>query len=88
MSECRFKIRVAKSGLYHCAANVNGWAYLFSEKEDYRNACIGCKKYVPGKPKKVKRELKSIEFWAVAGKLVRAGDWEMFKRLERERCTQ
>ena len=78
MTECRFMIRIANSSdkLFHCAANVNGWAFMFSENDD---ACLHCSKKVNGKPTVVDHELKSAEFWELSGTLIREQDWKLWE---------
>ena len=79
MKDCKFEIRVGETGRFHCAADVNGWAYLWTH-EEFESPCDGCKKRVGGKATKVERELKSAEFWQVAGSIITEKDWEHLSR--------
>jgi hypothetical protein len=75
MAECRFMIKVKNQRVFHCAVFVHGWAELFMD-----DACIACPYKVKGKPIVVDKELKSGEFWEIAGKQIRAKDWEFLHK--------
>lgn len=88
MKTCKFELLVRNTGLFHCAADVNGWAELYTH-EEFESPCPHCKKRVAGKPTVVDHELKSAEFWEIAGELITEEDWNRFmysKYPETHRC--
>ena len=72
---CKFKIHIKKTGMFQCAADANGWAWLWNNKDETENPCGYCKKYKSGKGKFVSHELKSGEFWDIAGGMITPADW-------------
>lgn len=76
MKTCRFELTLP-NGLFHCAADEHGWAWLW-EHDEINDPCP-CEKFIEGEPTKLEHELKSTEFWKVAGELIREEDWEKWK---------
>ena len=70
--------------IYSIAASPIGWAHLWSSKDgdDYRRFCP-CEKFKKGKPKIVDRELKQDEFYYIAGGMITAKDWKLFREMKK-----
>jgi len=84
MAACKFEITIGSTGRFHCAADVNGWAYLWTH-EEFESPCVGCKKRRDGEPTKVEHELKSAEFWQVAGNIITEKDWDHLNAVKHTR---
>lgn len=78
MKKCKFEIAITKSAYgnntFQCARDCDGWAYIW--KHDTSSPCIDCSLYVKGTPVVVDRELKSNEFWEIAGGMIENKDWD------------
>jgi len=68
-------IQIEGTTQFQCAADKNGWAFIWDYSEKTSNPCI-CWKYVRGKPTITKRELPSRTFWPIAGQIIRGRDWK------------
>jgi hypothetical protein len=79
---CRFEMQIKKTGRFHCAAQFgpNGWAYLWTHAEDFRDPCIGCPIKIEGRPLVVSGEIRSKDFSEIAGKRIRGKDWDEIER--------
>ena len=79
-ASCKFRL-IVPSGMFHCAADVNGWAYLWSSDSDSLNSLKGdCQHYVRCEGKYITRELDSSHFWDTSGDLISPADWVEWKK--------
>ena len=78
---CRFRLKVDRY-MFHCAAKFgpHGWAWLWHERDVYRNPGRDCGHYVKGLSKHIGRELKAGEFYKVASERIRSKDWEKWQK--------
>ena len=76
--KCRFEMRIKGTAMFQCAAERIGWAHLW-EHGDF-DPCLKCEKKISGKPLQIDNELKSAEFWPLAGKQIRTKDWQEWER--------
>jgi len=79
MKKCKFEIKIMNSAfgknMFHCARDKNGWAHIWKH-DNVSCPCLNCTLCVEGSPSVVDRELKSDEFWEIAGGLITDKDWE------------
>ena len=76
---CKFEIQIGDTDKFQCAADVNGWAWIWSH-EKWRNPCTGCDKRINGKPARVDHELRAADFFPFACSIIKAQDWKEWGR--------